>query len=252
MKVKFIATFILNKLGLFLLMKPYLIGGLNRNEHDNLVMNYIGRIIKTRDELPSVGAVYRVKNGESFISASILSIAPICKEIIVVDNNSSDRTIEIVEGLKLSLSKITEIKIFKYENELIKAGVGYKKQLKANPSGSLANYYKFCFSKCSCDYLFKVDAHLIFTPLGLNLIQNKIKMKIPYIRFRCDELYGAISSFEPSIFHKNSGWKFVDGELYEVLTFNKINIIKKLASFIFRPVSIHIKRIKYIEDVCND
>lgn len=38
-----------------------------------------------------------MKNGAQFIELSILSIAAFCREIIIVDNNSTDDTLLIVE-----------------------------------------------------------------------------------------------------------------------------------------------------------
>ena len=40
---------------------------------------------------PKITAIYRVKNEERFIEQSIKSIVDFCSEIIVLDDNSTDR-----------------------------------------------------------------------------------------------------------------------------------------------------------------
>ena len=44
---------------------------------------------------PKITAIYRVKNEARFIEHSIKSITDFCSEIIVLDDNSTDKTVEI-------------------------------------------------------------------------------------------------------------------------------------------------------------
>ncbi|WP_338295915.1 glycosyltransferase, partial [Escherichia coli] len=85
----------------------------------------------------SLGAVYRIKNAESTIELAIRSIIDILDEVVIVDNASSDNTKKII--LKLKSEYGEKIKIFQYENELCRAGVGYQECLKKNKDGSLAD-----------------------------------------------------------------------------------------------------------------
>ena len=52
-----------------------------------------------------ITGIYRVKNESRFIEQSLKSVIDICTEIIVLDDNSSDDTIEICS----SIDKVKEI-----------------------------------------------------------------------------------------------------------------------------------------------
>ena len=52
-----------------------------------------------------ITGVYWIKNEARFIEKSLKSVMDICSEIIVMDNNSTDDTVEICSGI----DKVTEI-----------------------------------------------------------------------------------------------------------------------------------------------
>ena len=54
---------------------------------------------------PKIVAIYRVKNEARFIEQSIKSVVDLCSEIIILDDNSTDNTIEICSGF----DKVTDI-----------------------------------------------------------------------------------------------------------------------------------------------
>ena len=54
---------------------------------------------------PKITAIYRVKNEARFIEQSIKSVVDLCSEIIVLDDNSTDNTVEICSGF----DKVTDI-----------------------------------------------------------------------------------------------------------------------------------------------
>jgi len=54
---------------------------------------------------PKIVGVYWIKNEARFIEKSLKSVMDICSEIIVMDNNSTDDTVEICSGI----DKVTEI-----------------------------------------------------------------------------------------------------------------------------------------------
>ena len=47
---------------------------------------------------PKIVVVYKVKNESRFIEQSLKSVIDICSDIVVLDNNSSDDTVEICSG----------------------------------------------------------------------------------------------------------------------------------------------------------
>ena len=54
---------------------------------------------------PKITAIYRVKNEARFIEQSIKSVIDFCSEIIVLDDNSTDKTVEICS----SFDKVSDI-----------------------------------------------------------------------------------------------------------------------------------------------
>ena len=50
-------------------------------------------------ENPKITGVYWIKNEARFIEKSLKSVMDICSEIIVMDNNSTDDTVEICSGI---------------------------------------------------------------------------------------------------------------------------------------------------------
>jgi len=54
---------------------------------------------------PKIVAIYRVKNEARFIEQSIKSVVDLCSEIIVLDDNSTDNTVEICSGF----DKVTNV-----------------------------------------------------------------------------------------------------------------------------------------------
>ncbi|WP_318406947.1 glycosyltransferase family 2 protein [Photobacterium leiognathi] len=195
--------------------------------------------LKDENNESKVSAIYRVKNGESTIEKAILSVVDLVEEIIFVDNGSTDNTINIVN----ELSNKYNIKIFEYKKDLCFAGKGYKERLKENPSGSLADYYTYSFSKGKSDYLMKCDANYIFTKTGLNIIKKELKKKPDVICYPGVECFGNKHVLEPFIFKRNSGWKFIDDELWEKVVFPENLKWKK----IFTALFIHVKRYNYIK-----
>lgn len=220
-----------------------------REQHDsNSTQNFIN-IQKRSNTAPSIAAIYRVKNGSPYIEMSILSVCTLCKEIIVVDNGSDDNTLSIVKRLQKELKDICEIRVFSYEISPILAGEGYYDLVRDEPERSLAKFYNYCFSLSSCDYLMKCDAHYVFTPNGLNLIQKRIELGCDIIRYRGVEITGGYITHEPFLFKRELDYSFVDTEYYERLMLPSQSLISYLKGFIVAPCYIHVKRLvfaKYI------
>ena len=54
---------------------------------------------------PNIVGTYRVKNEERFIEKSLESVMDICSEIVIYDDNSTDKTVEICS----SFDKVVDI-----------------------------------------------------------------------------------------------------------------------------------------------
>jgi glycosyltransferase involved in cell wall biosynthesis len=82
---------------------------------------------------PDISACLIVKNEEKFIENCLRSISSVCKEIIIVDTGSTDKTIEIVS---------------KYTKNI------YHHQWDNN----FANARNFAISKATCPFILSIDA----------------------------------------------------------------------------------------------
>ncbi|PSB76999.1 hypothetical protein FD722_17505 [Photobacterium damselae subsp. damselae] len=219
---------------------------LSRTKFDQESKKIIEQINDKKSRLPSIAAIYRVKNGAVYIESSILSIAPLCTEIIFIDNQSSDSTLDIVNRLKNELQDICEIKIYSYNKKIRIAGDGYKSE--SSNDVSLADFYNYCFSLGESEYLMKVDCHYIFTLKGLEVIQKKIKIKPRFLNYRGVEIFGKKLSFETFLYKNDNNFKYVDSDFYEKLTFKyKISLYEKVKNTIFFPIYIHVKRLSFVK-----
>ena len=107
-----------------------------------------------------VSAMLRVKNEESKIYYSLKSIYNVFDEIVIVDNASTDRTVEIVREFKAHEDKREKIKIHFYPFRVARCG----DENYATPEDSvhsLAYYYNWALSKCSCRYVCKWDGDMV-------------------------------------------------------------------------------------------
>ncbi|SUG60285.1 Uncharacterised protein [Salmonella enterica subsp. arizonae] len=67
----------------------------------------------------------------------------------------------------------------------------------------------------------KVDAHYIFSAYGIDILQKQIAKKYDGVVFRGVEIFGKWMSNELFLYRRSLGLKYIDGELYERLVWNK-------------------------------
>ncbi|MDM2796623.1 MULTISPECIES: glycosyltransferase family 2 protein [Citrobacter] len=219
----------------------------DRLAFDQYVKKRITRQNDYKKKLPTVSAIYRVKNGAEYIEASILSIATFVTQIIIVDNNSSDDTRRIAERLSHDLKDICQIKIYTYTKNVAIAGEGYIQNLDGDDN-SLASFYNYSFSLGDCDYLMKVDAHYIFSSYGIDVLQKQLAKKYDGIVYRGIEFYGKWMSNEMFLYKRSLGLKYEDGDFYECLIWDR----KKLRiKTLIKPIYLHMKRISFVKYI-ND
>jgi len=108
-----------------------------------------------------VTAMLRIKNEEVNIRNVILSIANIFDEIVVVDNGSTDKTIEIIKEISSLDSSIEKkLKIYDYPFNVSRCGIENLNTDK-NSLHSLSYFYNYALSKCNYEYVMKWDGDMI-------------------------------------------------------------------------------------------
>jgi hypothetical protein len=117
--------------------------------------NYWSRRVK------KITAMVRVKNEAQFLAPSILSIAGLVDEVIIVDNQSTDATPEIIAGLSRTLGP--KLKTFSYDHAVTRVGSEFNELLRADPGSPrlLSNYYNWCLARCSLPFVMKWDGDMI-------------------------------------------------------------------------------------------
>ncbi len=141
-----------------------------------------------RDQYKSkngISAMLRIKNEEMNIKHVLIGIVNIFDEIILVDNNSTDKTLAIVNQLKEENVELSnKLKIYNYPFQVAKCGID---NFNTHPDSlnSLAYFYNYSLSKCNFSYVMKWDGDM-FLPGFLkndfkNYISKLIKNKKPVL-----------------------------------------------------------------------
>jgi hypothetical protein len=143
---------------------------------------------------------------------------------------------------------VVNIKYFKYKQKIARAGNGYADEVKAYPERSIADFYNFCFSKATSEYVVKVDAHCFYNLNRILDVQSYLRKNIDVLYFRGIEYLGKRLSVEPYLFKRKMNFKYVDDDNYEVLKFYDKNIVK---TFLMSPTFIHLKRLVYTKGLVN-
>ena len=169
----------------------------------------------TAHERPlGISAFVRCQNEEEYVVASLVSCYRLFDEIVVVLNNSSDSTPELVRNL---MSDYPKIKLFFYDEVCAKVGKGYLSAVQADPSASLAKYYNWCLDKTTYSHVCKWDGDMVALPL-LEQACTELDLYDVISFDGFDPLGQETTNCESRIFRYDpKRARYVDWELYEVL-----------------------------------
>jgi glycosyltransferase involved in cell wall biosynthesis len=151
-----------------------------------------------------ISLIIRAKNEEDNIKNCIESVIDLVDEIIFVDNNSSDKTYEMVEEYKKTYDKI---KLYKYNIHVSKAGIEHSNAIKDLNKNTLGTFYNWCLSKATKYNVFKWDADFIC--IRNNFIQL---VNIYNLRNRDDKF--AIWFTGKTLFENNNIYYINDNSFY--------------------------------------
>jgi glycosyltransferase involved in cell wall biosynthesis len=161
-----------------------------------------------------LSAFIRCKNEEEYIVASIMSAYRVFDEIVVILNNSTDRTLDLVRDL---MSDYPKIRLATYDVDCAPAGLGYLAIVKEEPGRSLAKFYNWCLEQTTYSHVCKWDGDMIAIPTFERvrdlIASNKIVAIDGY-----DVLGQPTTNLEPRIFrYEPTHTRYEDWDLYEVL-----------------------------------
>ncbi|HUR81433.1 MAG TPA: glycosyltransferase family 2 protein [Thermoanaerobaculia bacterium] len=163
-----------------------------------------------------LSAFVRCKNEEEYIVASLLSAYRAFDEIVVILNNSTDRTRELVEDLMTDHPKI---RLTEYTQECAPAGPGYSAVVAQHPERSLARYYNWCLEQTTFSHVCKWDGDMIAVPT-LDGVRDLLASHDVITIGGWDVLDQPTVSYESRIFRYDPAHtRYEDWELYEVLKY---------------------------------
>lgn len=169
-----------------------------------------------------LSAFVRCKNEEEYIVASLLSAYRVFDEIVVVLNNSTDRTRELLVDL---IRDHPKIRMLDYTNECAPIGPGYMEKVIENPPASLARYYNWCVEQTRFSHVCKWDGDMIATPV-FEQARNFICSYDVVNMDGYDVLGEDTTSNEPRIFkYDPERARYVDWDFYEVLQHDYSRIV---------------------------
>ena len=172
---------------------------------------------------PGLSAFVRCRNEEEYIVASVMSSYRVFDEIVVVLNNSTDRTRALLEDLVPDHPKI---RILEYPEECAPIGVGYHDAVRANPRSSLARYYNWCLEQTTFSHVCKWDGDMIATP-PFERVREAILSADVVMFDGWDALAEHTTDLEARIFRFDPlRARYEDWDLYEVLKHDFTGIVR--------------------------
>lgn len=193
-----------------------------------------------------LSAIMRIKNDEKWIFYAVTSIIDFVDEIIVVLQNCTDKTEEIIRSINSS-----KIKIFYYPFESFPISKYHKNYLK-NSVFNKAYYYNYALTKSSYTYVWKWDGdHAAFEHRVAELRKIIDKNEFDIIHYFGIDMFGSelkytcrnpFVSNEPSVFKVNRRTFYYSGDIYEWFSY-PLNIrFRKMKIFNYpHPLFLHFK-----------
>jgi glycosyltransferase involved in cell wall biosynthesis len=170
-----------------------------------------------------ISAFLRCKNEEEYIVASILSAYRVFDEIVVILNNSTDRTRELVEDL---ITDHPKIRLVTYDGQCAAAGPGYLAAVERDPSRSLARYYNWCLEQTAFSHVCKWDGDMIALPT-LAGVRALAESHDVVLIDGYDVLDQPTVNYEPRIFRYDPAHtRYADWDLYEVLEYEYATTVR--------------------------
>jgi len=166
---------------------------------------------------PGLSAFVRCRNEEEYIVASLLSSYRVFDEIVVILNNSTDRTRELVEDL---MTDHPAIRLVEYPQECAAAGAGYLEAVEKNPERSLAAYYNWSLAQTRFSHVCKWDGDMIALPDFAGVRDLIATEDVVFIN-GWDVLDQPTVDYEARIFRYDPAHThYEDWDLYEVLKYD--------------------------------
>ena len=202
--------------------------------------------------MQGISLIIRAKNEELNVKFCIESVVDLVEEIIFVDNGSTDNTYACVEQYA---KKYKNIKLYKYDISVSRAGIAHKEALEKGNPNTLGLFYNWCLSKSTMNNVFKWDADFLCIRNNFIDLVNKYNVKTREDKFAIwftgltlfenkNNYYVNYNSYydEFRIYSYKNGFKWSNGEICEYVE-PYINSIDRKYKYIYKyPLFYEMKR----------
>ncbi len=161
--------------------------------------------------------VARLKNADHFLELCMESHLPFLDELILVDNESTDRTKEICKKLQKKYPE--KVKFYEYPFFTIPAW-GWNDKISTNSIHSLAYHYNWCFSKAKYSHVMKVDDDNFLVEEKWKNVREKSLQSKNYNVYRWINLIKDKKWRIWTIKWYEYSWRYCDHGIYPVSPYN--------------------------------
>jgi glycosyltransferase involved in cell wall biosynthesis len=190
-----------------------------------------------------VSAMLRIKNEERRIVDCLASIMDVFDEIVVVDNGSTDATLDLVRRFAREQDAAKKIDIHSYPFTIARCGQENADTPEFSVH-SLAYYYNWCRSRCSRRLVFKWDADMLLKDGAAEYLRSRLRL-LPWLQpvmvsVPIQTIYhsgknvffaarGEINS-EPMIFTNMAAIHYRKAQRWETLRVHEVPVVKSALS----------------------
>lgn len=140
-----------------------------------------------KEKLDGVSGILLVMNDEEFLRTSIESSIGFLDELIIVYNETTKKSIEIIQEMKRKYPE--KIKVYKYLpklyiGELNEKDYLYARSLPENSIHLLANYCNYALSKCNYKYVMKIDSDQVYFSNKMKLLTSLYKTEKSQFKYK--------------------------------------------------------------------
>ena len=128
-------------------------------------------------KLPGVTGVMRIRNGDDFMEPVMESHLELCDEIIVLENQSDDRTAEI--GKAMAAKYPDRVRYFEWNHPIHRCFTKEFEECPGNSVHSFGHYSTFGIAQARYEYVMKVDDDDLWIPEKAREVRKMILERRP-------------------------------------------------------------------------
>lgn len=130
-----------------------------------------------RGKQPGLSAIVRLRNEQDFAEASLKSVLPFFDEMVIVFNDCTDRTPEIVA--EFARQNAEQVRAFHYVPRVFPPGSAQHRRLPATSVHSLVHYSNFALSQATYQIRCKWDGDQIAEPRSFGRVVRALRALTP-------------------------------------------------------------------------